>query len=65
MVHRKANPFGPDMDLIIVPKELASNLISALHLQLGHPTKTQFKKVWNRYFFALDSEKMIEIKISD
>ena len=45
LVHCKANPFGPDMDLIIVPKELASGLISALHLQLGHPTKTQFKKV--------------------
>ena len=60
LVHRKANPYGPDMDLIIVPKELASGLISALHLQLGHPTKTQFKKVWDRYFFALDSEGMIE-----
>ena len=60
LIHRKTNPYGPDFELIIVPKELASGLISALHLQLGHPTKTQFKKIWDRYFYAHDSEKMIE-----
>ena len=47
IVHRKPNPFGKDYELIIVPSNLASGLISALHLYLGHPPKTQFRKVWN------------------
>ena len=60
LVYRKSNPYGPDFNLIIVPKDLAKGLISALHLQLKHPTKTQFRKLWNRFFFALDGEKLID-----
>ena len=55
LVYRKANPHHPNFDLIIVLEDIASGMISD-HLQLGHPNKTHFKKVWNQYFFALDSE---------
>ena len=60
LVHRKPNPFGKDYELIIVPSNLATGLISALHIHLGHPSMTQFKKVWNRYFYAIDGENLIE-----
>ena len=53
LIHRKFNPYGKDFELIIVPNALAAGLISALHLRLGHPTKTQFKKLWGIYFFAI------------
>ena len=45
---------------MIIPNALAAGLISALHLRLGHPTKTQFKKSWGRYVFAINSEKFID-----
>ena len=60
LIHRKANPFGRDYELIIIPRSLAPGLISALHLRLGHPVKTQFKKVWNRYFYAIEGENIID-----
>ena len=60
LVHRKPNPYGQDFELVIVPKDLVKGLISALHIQLGHPTKTQFKKVWDRFFYALDADNVIE-----
>ena len=60
LIHRKSNPDGSDFELMIVPNALAAGLISALHLRLGHPTKTQFKKLWGRYFFAINSEKFID-----
>ena len=41
LIHRKANPYGKDYELIIVPSNLASGLISALHIHLCHPFKTQ------------------------
>ena len=35
-------------------------LINTLHIKLNHPSKTQFKKVWHRYFFVLGSDKLID-----
>ena len=59
LVCKKKNPYGKDFEAIIVPEMLASGLISALPLRLGHPTKTQLKFFWNRYFFALTSDNLI------
>ena len=39
---------------------LVAGLISVLHIRLGHPTKTQFRKLWDRYFFALNADDLIE-----
>ena len=59
LIHRKPNLYGKDYELIIVPQNLAACLISALHIRLGHPTKTQLKKLWDRYFFATHAEEII------
>ena len=59
LIHRKPNPYGRDYELIIVPQNLAAGLISALHIRLGHPTKSQFKKLWGRYFFSIYADELI------
>ena len=60
LIRRKPNAFGRDYELIIIPQNLASGLISVLHIRLGHPTKTQFRKLWDRYFFAQNAEELID-----
>ena len=60
LIYRKSNPFYPTFDTIAVPQSLLCGLINALHIKLNHPTKTQLKKVWHRYFFALDADKVID-----
>ena len=60
LICKRNNPYGRDFEAIIVPQALTSGIISALHLQLGHPTKSQLKKIWNRYYFALDSNSLID-----
>ena len=59
LICKRNNPYGRDFEAIIVLQALTSGIISALHLQLGHPTKSQLKKIWNRYYFALDSDSLI------
>ena len=44
LIHRKANPYGRNFEVIVVPQSLPKGLISALHIRLGHPTKSQFRK---------------------
>ena len=60
LIHRRKNLYGSDFELIIIPQNLAPGLISALHLHLCHPTKGQMKRVWNRYFFAINSDTLID-----
>ena len=50
LIHRKPNAYGRDYELIIVPQNLAPGLISALHVRLGHRTKTALKKLWDLHF---------------
>ena len=59
LVRLLQNPYGRDNELIVVPQALAPGLISALHLRLGHPSKYQFKKVWDRYFYILDFDRLV------
>ena len=59
LVHRKSNPVHLTFETIAIPQNLLCGLINALHIKLNHPSKTQFKKVWHRYFFALDAGKLI------
>ena len=59
LVVRKPNPYRADDELIVVPQSLTSELIAALHLKLNHSTKSQLKKIWDRYFFSLNADKVI------
>ena len=60
LVSRKHVPFNPSRDLIVIPHHGISGLLSALHLRLQHPSKSQLLKVFHRFFYALDVEKVVE-----
>ena len=52
-------PFAPSRSLIVVPRHVLSGLLTALHLKLNHPTKSQLSKVFHRSFYALDADRDI------
>ena len=53
-------PFQPSSQRIVVPRNMVHGLLTALHLKLGHPSKDQLKKVFNRGFFALSLDSAVE-----
>lgn len=59
LIVKKQDPFVGTRDLIFCPSSIAPGLITALHLSLSHPAKSQLVKIFNRYFFALGSVKLI------
>ena len=58
-IHKIVNLYGKDFELIVIPQTLALGLMSALHIRLGHSTKSQFRKVWDRHFYVLDCDKLV------
>ena len=43
-------------ELIVVPEEVLPGLLTALHLQLNHPSQNELSKVVRRYFWAINLE---------
>jgi hypothetical protein len=60
LVVQETSPFSQQRERIIVPKAVQDGLLTALHLQFQHPSKHQLKLVFNRYFYALDTDKTVE-----
>lgn len=60
LVHRIVKPLEAH-DQIVVPAKVLDGLITALHIRLNHPTSYQMKKVFARYFFALNSDNVIRV----
>ena len=46
--------------MIFCPKEICSGLVLALHLNFNHASKSQLKKLFDRYFYATGSSNHIE-----
>ena len=61
LVVSKKSPLQPDLELIVIPQSYAPGLLTALHLQLNHPTPFQLQKVFNRQFFTANAEKLINL----
>ena len=59
LIVKKVDSFGVQRKLIIVPTEIMPGILTALHFHLGHPTKCQLEKVFNRYFYGLKSAIVI------
>ena len=59
IVVREVEPFKSSHDRIVVPQSVVIGLLTSLHLQCCHPTAYQMKRIFNRYFFALDTDKLI------
>ena len=47
-------------DCQILKRAILDGLISALHLQFGHPSKSQLNQVFDRYFYAICSSDAIK-----
>ncbi len=60
LVVRKSMPFTAARDLIVIPRHLLAGLLTAIHLCFDHPTACQLRKVFHRYFYALDADSFID-----
>ena len=60
LVVNRDEPFASTRECIIVPRQVLEGLLTALHIQLSHPSSHQLKMVTKRYLFALDLDKAID-----
>jgi hypothetical protein len=60
LVVRREEQMSPTRECIVVPRQVLDGLLTALHIQLNHPTSHQLKLVTSRYFYALDLDKAIQ-----
>ena len=60
IVKGKDSPFHFPNDLTVIPSNYAPGLLTAIHLQLSHPSAHQLKQVFNRQFFTVGAEKLIQ-----
>ena len=60
LVVSRNDPFVSSKELIIVPRTIIHGLVTALHLKLDHPSKSQLDLVMKRNFFALDMKTVID-----
>ena len=52
-------PFVPVIEAIIIPRSVLNGLLTALHIELNHPSRHQFQMVLQCQFFALDMNDAI------
>ena len=52
--------FQTPRERIVVPRSVLDGLLTALHIRFSHPSKYQTKRLFSRYFFALDVDKAID-----
>lgn len=64
LVVQRHDPLSPTRECIIVPRQALDGLLTALHIQLSHPSCHQLKMVAKRYLFALDLDKAVS-RVSD
>ena len=50
---------APTCECIVVPRQVLEGLLSALHIQLSHPSSNQIKAVTKRSLYSLDIGKAI------
>ncbi len=59
LVVKVDKPFLPTRQLVVIPRAVLDGLLTALHIRFSHPTLFQLKKVFTRYFFALDIDRAL------
>ena len=60
LIVRDHQPFQPPRERLVVPRSVLDGLLTALHIWFSHPSKYQTKRLFTRYFFALDVDKAID-----
>ena len=61
---RDHQPFQPRRERLVVPRSVLDGLLTALHIRFSHSSKYQTKRLFSRYFFALDVDKAIDLESS-
>ena len=56
LVIKQHSPFKDTVERVVIPRKAADGLLTALHVQLDHPSAHQLKLVFSRAFFCLDME---------
>ena len=61
LVVRDHQPFQPPRERLVVPRSVLDGLLTALHIRFSYPSKYQTKRLFCKYFFALDVDKAIDL----
>ena len=64
LVIKQLTPFKPVTTRVVIPREVSNGLLTALHIQLNHPSANQLKLVFSREFFCLDMDALAR-KVTD
>ena len=59
IVVKESLPFQKQNQRIVIPRHIAPGLITALHLELNHPSVYQLQLAFTRSFFTLDMHKIV------
>jgi len=60
LIFKHSEPFMPVCKCIIIPRQVLDGLLTALHIQLNHPTSHQLENIVKRYLYALDMDKAVD-----
>jgi hypothetical protein len=60
LIVKEELPFSRSRERIIVPKPIVDGLLTALHFKFQHPTQHQLKKLFTRYFYAINADNCIQ-----
>ena len=60
LVVKKSDPLCPSREAIVVPAQVITGLMTALHIKLDHPTSNELFTIADRSFFALNLSKVID-----
>ena len=59
LINPVSTPLGPVTERIVVPEQIVHGLLTMMHLR-SHPTALNLSLAFNRYFYALNSNKIIK-----
>ena len=60
LVVKLNEPLAPTRERMVFPRQVLEGLLTALHIQLSHPSSNQLKDVTKRYLYPLDIYKAID-----
>ena len=58
IVIKQPTPFKPTSTRIVVPRHVSDGLMTAIHLNMNHPSLNQLKLLFSREFFCLDMDSI-------
>ena len=58
LVVKQSTPFKPTVERVVIPRDISDGLLTAIHIQLQHPSLHQLKQIFSRAFFCLDLDSI-------